>query len=321
MFQRAVNNWNRMCERWLAYCEQENEKTVKPILVIQVEDGTDTVVTRTDLSECLRTLEETLGRRLHPGEVVHTFNDHASLTVNGTDIPPVESSRIEENDDISVVFFKMNLSTGWDCPRAETMMSFRSAQDSTFIAQLLGRMIRTPLARWIESDAELNSVGLYLPYFDEGTVKNVIKALQEREAATPAETGTSKHLITLIRNAAYADVFADMTNLITYRIGAARKLPALRRLIQLARALTQDAIDLEAQATIKKMVLDKMDEEIARMKQAGEFDSKAAAITGFAMETLVFDYGEEAYTLDESTETMKPSFRMSTFPKSAIFLK
>ncbi len=305
MFQSAVNNWKRMRERWLAYCEQENEKIVKPILVIQVEDGTDTVATRTDLNECLHTLEETLGRQLHPGEVVHTFNDHASLTVNGMDIPPVEASRIEENDDISVVFFKMNLSTGWDCPRAETMMSFRSAQDSTFIAQLLGRMIRTPLARRIESDAELNSVGLYLPYFNEVTVKNVIKALQESEAATPAETGTSKHLITLIRNAAYADVFAAMTNLITYRIETARKLPALRRLIQLARALTQDAIDLEAQATIKRMVLDKMDEEIVRMKQAGEFDSKAATITGFEMGTLVFDYGEEAYTLDASTETMK----------------
>jgi len=37
-----------------------------------------------------------------------------------------------------VVFFKMNLSTGWDCPRAETMMSFRNASDYTHIAQLLG---------------------------------------------------------------------------------------------------------------------------------------------------------------------------------------
>ena len=46
-------------------------------------------------------------------------------------------------------------------PRAETMMSFRSAQDYTYIAQLLGRMIRTPLARRIASDAELNNVSLF----------------------------------------------------------------------------------------------------------------------------------------------------------------
>ena len=54
---------------------------------------------------------------------------------------------IRERDDrnIKVVFFKENLSTGWDCPRAETMMSFRRATDSTYIAQLLGRMIRTPM--------------------------------------------------------------------------------------------------------------------------------------------------------------------------------
>ena len=45
------------------------------------------------------------------------------------------------------MFFKMALSTGWDCPRAEVMMSFRRAEDHTYIAQLLGRMVRTPLAR------------------------------------------------------------------------------------------------------------------------------------------------------------------------------
>lgn len=305
MFQSAVENWQRMREHWAAYCERENEDTVKPILVIQVEDGTDSVATRTDIGECLRTLEEALGRRLRTGEVVHTFNDQANLTENGIDIPRVEASRIEENKDISVVFFKMNLSTGWDCPRAETMMSFRSAQDYTFIAQLLGRMIRTPLARRIESDAELNSVGLYLPYFDEETVKNVVNALQESEAATPVETGTSRNLITLVRNTDYADVFAGMTNLVTYRIETARKLSSLRRLIQLSRALTQDEIDLEAQATIKRMALDKMEVELARIKETGEFDKKAAAITGFEMGMLVFDYGEEAYTVDESTQTMK----------------
>lgn len=33
-----------------------------------------------------------------------------------------------------LVLFKMSLSTGWDCPRAEVMMSFRRAADHTFIA-------------------------------------------------------------------------------------------------------------------------------------------------------------------------------------------
>ena len=50
------------------------------------------------------------------------------------------------------------------------MMSFRSATDYTYIAQLLGRMIRTPLARRIMEDAELNNVSLFLPFYNAETV-------------------------------------------------------------------------------------------------------------------------------------------------------
>ncbi|WP_163602770.1 hypothetical protein, partial [Klebsiella pneumoniae] len=73
----------------------------------------------------------------------------------------VEASRIDADKNIGVVFFKTSLSTGWDCPRAEVMMSFRRAEDHTYIAQLLGRMVRTPLARRIEKDAALNDVHLF----------------------------------------------------------------------------------------------------------------------------------------------------------------
>lgn len=81
----------------------------------------------------------------------------------------------------SDIFFKENLSTGWDCPRAETMMSFKRANDATYIAQLLGRMIRTPMQMHIEVDDVLNDVHLYLPYFNEDTVKDIVEALQNSE--------------------------------------------------------------------------------------------------------------------------------------------
>ena len=139
MFKGAVENWMQKKEHWENYCEQENEKLVKPILVVQVEDGNDNIYTRTDMQACIEMLEETLGRKLIDGEVAHTFNDQNTINLCGINILRVEASRIEENEKINVVFFKMNLSTGWDCPRAEVMMSFRSAQDYTYIAQLLGR--------------------------------------------------------------------------------------------------------------------------------------------------------------------------------------
>lgn len=304
MFKGAVDNWRKKCAHWKTYCEREDEKMVNPILVIQVEDGNDREATHTDLGTCIELLEETLGRKLQPGEVVHTFNDHSTLKIRDIEIHQIEASRINDDAKVMIVFFKMNLSTGWDCPRAETMMSFRSAQDYTYIAQLLGRVIRTPLARRISSDAELNSVSLFLPYFNEETVENVVKALRDSEAILPTETGTSKELVTLNRNLEFTDVFEEMDSLVTYRIDSVRKQAPLKLLMQISRALTMDGIDLGAQRAIKNEVLSKMTTEINRVKEHGNFNERAASITGFPLGTLTFDYGDNAYSFDESSQTM-----------------
>jgi len=293
MFTEAVINWKKKCERWEAYCDREDiNKPVRPILVVQVEDGNDRIVTQTDLESCVRVLENALGRNLRSGEAVHTFDKHETIKIGDLEICNIEASRIEDNENAMVVFFKMSLSTGWDCPRAETMMSFRHASDYTYIAQLLGRMIRTPLARRVEADAELNNVGLFLPFFDEDTVKMVEQALRDSEAIVPAETGTHKELITLKQNPVFADVFNDM-NLITYRVDAARKQPALRRLIVLARALTRDMILPEARKSTLNKVLDKFEQEIAVLKESGAFEDINKAVTGLAIRALTFDYGSE----------------------------
>ena len=61
------------------------------------------------------------------------------------------------------------------------MMSFKRANDATYIAQLLGRMVRTPMQMHIQVDYVLNDVHLFLPYFNEDTVKDVVEALQNSE--------------------------------------------------------------------------------------------------------------------------------------------
>ncbi len=63
------------------------------------------------------------------------------------------------------------------------MMSFRHVQDATYIAQLLGRMIRTPLHRHIDVDETLNEVRLFLPHFNKDNVESVMKALQDEEGS------------------------------------------------------------------------------------------------------------------------------------------
>lgn len=128
-------------------------------------------------------IEMRTGARFSEYEVVHTFGQTATIEAGGLKIHHVDASDIADNKKIRVVFFKENLSTGWDCPRAETMMSFRHVQDATYIAQLLGRMIRTPLQRHIDVDETLNEVRLFLPHFNKDNVESVMKALQDEEGS------------------------------------------------------------------------------------------------------------------------------------------
>lgn len=182
VLQAAADDWKQKWDHWTQYCREQHYAYVNPILVIQVLNSTGNQVSDTDLDDCLKKIEERTGFRFSAGEVVHTFGQTtATISINGVDVRYEEPSRISEDRNIKVVFFKENLSTGWDCPRAETMMSFRRAKDATYIAQLLGRMVRTPMQMRIQVDEVLNDVHLYLPYFDANTVKEVVEALQSTE--------------------------------------------------------------------------------------------------------------------------------------------
>lgn len=183
ILQAAADEWKNKCDHWNYYCETQHSQQVRPVLVIQVENRNNDSASSTEIGECLSRIEARTGARFSEYEVVHTFGQTATIEVGGLKIHHVDASDIADNKKIRVVFFKENLSTGWDCPRAETMMSFRHAQDATYIAQLLGRMIRTPLQSHIKVDETLNEVRLFLPHFNKDNVESVMKALQDEEGS------------------------------------------------------------------------------------------------------------------------------------------
>lgn len=184
----AADEWKDKCLHWYNYTEKQHYSNVCPIFVIQVEPSAQGRVSATDLDECIREVEKRTGEKFEEGEVVHAFGEQTTLTINGLKVPYCQPSAINDDRNIKIVLFKEALSTGWDCPRAETMMSYRVARDATYIAQLLGRMIRTPLRMRIEVDESLNYVHLYLPHFDVDTVENVVNRLTEEEGgALPTE--------------------------------------------------------------------------------------------------------------------------------------
>jgi type III restriction enzyme len=150
LLRDAAQRTIEYAKQWKRYCKaQDIAPVVEPILVVQVEDGTQTTRTRTDLSKAVDVLEKVYGR-FGEGELAHCFQEEEDIVAGAYSIRKIDASKIQGDPSVRVVFFKMALTTGWDCPRAEVMMSFRRAADHTLIAQLVGRMVRsTRTAGWI----------------------------------------------------------------------------------------------------------------------------------------------------------------------------
>jgi len=313
LLAEAAKRWQVMQERWAGYCQSEGIEIVHPILVIQVEDGTDKILTRTDLNSALSTLENATERPLRAGEVAHAFHDSGEIQVGNRSVRHIEASRIEDDPEVNVVLFKMSLSTGWDCPRAEVMMSFRRAQDHTYIAQLLGRMVRAPLAHRVEKDAALNDVHLYLPHYDEETVNAVIQDLKNVEDVPPTETGVSRELVPLQRRKGTEAIFEAMKDLVTYRVNAVRRQSALRRLMGLGRGLAHDRIDEKAQEQVTQEIVTWMIEQVQRLHEAGDFEDRAKQITGVDLRTIalhgtIVAESKTAYTIDAALADIERHF-------------
>jgi type III restriction enzyme len=86
---------------------------------------------------------------LRVSSVRHVLGDHSTQKFGAWDVDWIEPQRVQDESHVRVLVAKDAISTGWDCPRAEVLVSFRSAKDHTHITQLLGRMVRNPLARRI----------------------------------------------------------------------------------------------------------------------------------------------------------------------------
>lgn len=173
---------------WKDYCTKNSIQTVVPLMVVQVEDK----VTKETLTElCTQILE--VCKWLERDCFANVFGEHDDIETAVAKIPYCSPEDVSENTGIRVLFAKDAISTGWDCPRAEVIYSRRKRNDPTYIAQLIGRMIRTPLARRIESEEGLNNVVCYLPEYDSETVEEVVEKLKEDNVAVDENDGILKN--------------------------------------------------------------------------------------------------------------------------------
>jgi type III restriction enzyme len=223
-------------KRWAAYAAAEHEPLVLPILVVQVGDKPTDV----QLGEFVSIIEEKWPG-LGPHAMVNVFGEHDDLVIGARKVRWVQPESIQEEHGIRVVLAKQAISTGWDCPRAEVLYSERAATDATHIAQVIGRMVRSPLARRITTDDALNSVACFLPNFERKALDKITDELTKPgEPGQAAEVIVNANLFERNGNVP-AEVFEFVEGLPSLPAPDALASP-LRRSKALAKLLTDDAV-------------------------------------------------------------------------------
>jgi type III restriction enzyme len=173
LLRRGTDKLRDISNAWAEYGkQQEDAGTVLPLMVLQVPNSPD----HKEIGKWLDTIYDRW-RDLPPDCVANVFGEHKSETFGSRTAPYIAPERVQESEWVRVLVAKDAISTGWDCPRAEVMVSFRPAQDKTHITQLLGRMVRTPLARRIPGNERLNAVDCLLPHFNKKSVEAVVTTL------------------------------------------------------------------------------------------------------------------------------------------------
>jgi type III restriction enzyme len=195
-----------------------------------------------------------------------------------------------------VVIFKEALATGWDCPRAEVMLSFRTAQDYTYIAQLIGRMVRTPLARRIITDGFLNTVALYLPHYADDKVRGVVKSLEKDESGFMSAVEVDS--VTCPRNPTVPPGVWDCFSAIpSFTRPAKYHRNDVARLNALATLLVGNDIDRDAMDTARTHIIDTLKRETTRL--GAMLDKAAKDLVDLTYQTQTVDLA--THEIEKST--------------------
>jgi type III restriction enzyme len=268
LLELAVADLKLMDQLWSKYSTEQHEPQVAPALVIQVKAK----VSDAELAAHLDTLASAWN--ILDGKAIgHSFQEHTTLNLGTRSVRYVAPQDIQDDPHLRVVLFKEALTTGWDCPRAEVMLSFRTAQDYTYIAQLIGRMVRTPLARRIATDDVLNSVALYLPHYDDEQVKTVIEGLQSDETNITSTIETDS--IICGRNPKVPKAVWDVVaGLPTYTRPGKHHRNEVARLNALAALLVGNDLDPKATETAKNHIVGTLAVEAKRI--GSDLDDKVA---------------------------------------------
>lgn len=284
MLSLAVEDLKASDAAWRGHHEITGNRLVEPLLVVQVEQK----ITEARLVEILSVITTTWPE-LTDYAIAHAFGDpHGPLRVGDREVRYLPPEAISGDDRARVVLFKSALTTGWDCPRAEVLVSFQGKDSYTEIAQLIGRLVRTPLAKRVEGgDDRLNEVVAYLPGFRTEHVFRVVSALTEDETVQ-VEVMVAPEICG--RSASVPGAVFDLLDTLPSYMRPKTSFPTrTAQLMRLAAALNEHGLVVKASMKARAWIVDQM--RAGDGQREDEIDSKVRDILALTVDTTVVNYG------------------------------
>lgn len=296
LVRRATDKLKESTIAWHEYAKQQDEaRAVVPLMVLQVPNTPDP-------NEIGRALDTIFDRypELPIASVAHVFGDHTTQQFGNHNVPHIEPQRVQDATWVRVLIAKDAISTGWDCPRAEVMVSFRAASDRTHITQLLGRMVRSPLARRIPGNDRLNAVDCLLPKFNRKTVEEVVDTLMQGDESAPP---TGRILIDYVEVKPHPEANASVWaafELLPSQTRPQRGAKPAKRLTALAHELASDGILAGAGRLAHGLMHKALD--VFQTTQKQKIDAKRNSVLTVDGETVIADMKGKEKTFDKFWE-------------------
>lgn len=278
----ACGNLVQSTNTWSAYCVKNDEPMVHPLMVVQVKDK----VKPNEIRDICVDIYEKLGNKIPDFDrataFAHVISGIVDLHLDPYEVPYIEPQDVQRNSNIRILFAKEAISTGWDCPRAEVIFSMRPHSDDTYIAQLIGRMVRTPLAQSVDIDI-LNSVSCYLPFFDSRTLNTVVKYLTEEgnDDFSGVSRESGREIITKPVDVEWDESFGidDVFTSIASRQQPHSTVSYINGALSYAKMLDEHEIDIQEETTSSEAVSEEKSAETVIEEPEQQNESKPKVIT------------------------------------------
>ena len=317
--KHGAEKFSKVCDLWAEYCTSENlptESAVRPLMILQIPNTPD----NEDVGRWIDIVVRECREHIDPGNVSNVLEGGRTQYYGEYEVPYVNPEDVQECEHTRLLIAKQSITTGWDCPRAEVLVSLRPASDDVYITQLIGRMMRAPLALPIRDDVRLNGIDCVLPHFNHDTVDGVVAMLTGKDIEN---VGSIKSVLVnpveMEQNPEIeASVWNKFESIKTYSLPRRSKDP-MRRLNKFAQLLAQsDIVEGAGRIASRKLInllLGIMDD------QGDEFRGECERVLNIGMKSIkthIFDSDNK--TLKEITVTADEDTIHKNFEIAARYL-